>query len=110
MIPVEKMGKWIEQYQSWRSFVFDSYNIRFNELLESIDNLAFRNMHDRIHKYLKDKSLIVKSKIVEGTHQEIAYDLNTSRVVVSRLLKSLEKEGKVKLSRNKIEMLSGFFA
>lgn len=109
MVPVTYMGKWIEKYHSWRSFVFDSYNIRFNELLESIDNLAFRNMHDRIHKYLKDKSLIIKSKVIEVTHQDIAYDLNTSRVVVSRLLKSLEREGKIKLFRNKIEVLSDFF-
>ena len=110
MIPVKYMGQWIEKYHSWRSFVFDSYNVRFDELLESIDNLAFRNMHERIQKYLEDKSLIGKSKIIEATHQEIAYDLNTSRVVVSRLLKALEKKGLIKLYRNKIEMMSGFFA
>lgn len=105
MIPVKKMDEWLEHYKSWRSFVFDSYNTRFNELLESIDNLAFRNMHDRLFKYLNDKVLINKSESIDATHQEIAYDLHTSRVVISRLLKSLENEGKIKLYRNKIEVL-----
>ena len=106
MIPVANMAIWIEKYHSWRTFVFDSYNTRFNELLEAIDNLAFKNMHDRLHKYLKDKVLVNKTEMVDATHQEIAYDLHSSRVVISRLLKALEKEGLIKLSRNKIEVLS----
>ena len=105
LIPAQNMAKWIEQYPSWRTFVFDSYNTRFNELLESIDNLAFRNMHDRLYKYLKDKALVNKSESIDTTHQEIAYDLHTSRVVVSRLLKALEREQLIKLYRNKIEVL-----
>ncbi len=93
MIPVKKMEAWIEKYSTWRAFVFDSYNTRFNELLEAIDNLAFKNMHDRLFKYLKDKVLVNKSQIIDTTHQNIAYDLHTSRVVISRLMKALEKEG-----------------
>ena len=106
MIPVAYMAKWIEKYHSWRTFVFESYNTRFNEMLEAIDNLAFKNMHDRLHKYLKDKVLVNKTEIVDATHQEIAYDLHSSRVVISRLLKALEKEGLIKLYRNKIEVLN----
>lgn len=106
MIPVKYMAIWLEKYNSWRTFVFDSYNTRFNELLEAIDNLAFKNMHERLLKYLKDKVLINKSEMVEATHQDIAYDLHSSRVVISRLLKSLEKEGHLKLFRNKIEVLN----
>lgn len=105
MIPVAKMEQWIEKYSTWRAFVFESYNTRFNELLESIDNLAFKKMHERLHKYLKDKVLINKSQIVETTHQGIAYDLHTSRVVISRLMKALENEGLIKINRNKIEVL-----
>ena len=106
MIPVKYMDIWISEFPAWRAFVFESYNTRFNELLEAIDNLAFKNMHERLRKYLKDKVLITKSPLLEATHQEIAYDLHTSRVVISRLLKSLEKENVIKLYRNKIEVLS----
>jgi len=105
LIPVEKMGEWTKKYQGWMTFVFESYNHRFNELLESIDNLAFTNMHDRLYKYLKNKVLVTKSTTLDATHQAIAYDLNSSRVVVSRLLKSLEKEGKIKIYRNRLEVL-----
>jgi CRP/FNR family transcriptional regulator len=105
LIPVEKMGEWMRKYKSWMAFVFDSYNTRFLEMLGAIDNLAFNNMHDRLYKYLKDKVMINKSTTVYATHQEIAYDLHTSRVVVSRLLKSLEKNEKIKLYRNKLEVL-----
>ena len=105
LIPVEYMSTWIKKYQSWISFVFESYNNRFNEMLEAIDNLAFVNMHDRLYKYLKNKVMVNKSTLIEVTHQDIAYDLNTSRVVISRLLKALEKEGRIELSRNKLEVL-----
>lgn len=105
MIPVEYMASWIQKYKGWLSFVFDSYSNRFTEMLEAIDSLAFSNMHDRIYRYLKDKVLVTKTTELDVTHQEIANDLHSSRVVISRLLKSLEKEGKIKISRNKLEVL-----
>ncbi len=105
IIPVEFMSIWLQKYDGWRSFVFDSYSNRFLELLEAIDSLAFSNMHDRIYRYLKDKVLVTKSTELEVTHQEIANDLHSSRVVISRLLKGLENEGKIKISRNKLEVL-----
>jgi CRP/FNR family transcriptional regulator len=105
LVPVEKMGEWTRKYKGWMSFVFESYNNRFNEMLEAIDSLAFSNMHDRLFKYLKNKVLVNKSTTLDVTHQEIAYDLHTSRVVVSRLLKSLEKANKIKMFRNKLEVL-----
>lgn len=105
LIPVEKMADWIKKYPGWMSFVFESYNNRFKELLEAIDSLAFSNMHDRIHRYLKDKVLVARSTELDVTHQEIANDLHSSRVVISRLLKSMENEGKIKISRNKLEVL-----
>ena len=105
MIPVEYMASWIQKYRGWMSFVFDSYSNRFTEMLEAIDSLAFSNMHDRIYRYLKDKVLVTKTTELEVTHQEIANDLHSSRVVISRLLKSLENEGKIKISRNKLEIL-----
>lgn len=104
-IPVEKLEEWMVKYPSWRSFVIDSYNIRLNEMLEAIDTLAFMKMDQRLFKYLIDKVQIMRSTTLNTTHQEIAVDLNTSRVVISRLLKQLENEGKIKLYRNKIEVV-----
>ena len=104
-IPVEKMAEWTRKYNGWMSFVFESYSNRFNEMLESIDRLAFSNMNDRLYKYLKSKALVNKSTTLDVRHQDIAYDLNSSRVVISRLLKSLENEEKIKIYRNKIEVL-----
>ena len=104
-IPVEKLEEWMVTYPSWRSFVIDSYNIRLNEMLEAIDTLAFMKMDQRLFKYLIDKVQIMRSTTLNTTHQEIAYDMHTSRVVISRLLKQLENEGKIKLHRNKIEVL-----
>ncbi len=99
-IPVHKMEEWIVKYPSWRRFVFDSYNNRLNEMLESIDNLAFTNLEGRLYKYLKDKALINSSSELKITHHQIAADLNSSRVVISRLMKKLENEGKITQDRN----------
>ncbi|MDA9169080.1 Crp/Fnr family transcriptional regulator [Crocinitomicaceae bacterium] len=104
MIPVTKMSEWISDYQEWKAFVFDSYSNRLNEMIISIDSLAFMNMNERIHKYLKDKVTVNKELEIFVTHQEIANDLHTSRVVVSRILKRLEKEKRIVMSRNKIAL------
>ena len=105
MIPVAKMEEWLGKYKSWRNFVFNSYNSRLKEMLSTIDSLAFMNMDERIISYLIDKSKIAKSKEIQVTHQDIAYDLHTSRVVVSRLLKALENKGRIRLHRASIELL-----
>ena len=105
MIPVTKMEEWLGKYKSWRSYVFTSYNNRLKELLTAIDNLAFMNMDERLLNYLYDKSKINNSREINATHQEIAYDLHTSRVVISRLLKALENKGTIRLHRAAIELL-----
>ena len=105
MIPVEKMEEWLTKYKTWRNFVFDSYNVRLNEMLEAIDTLAFMNLDERLYKYLTDKAKVIGNTEIKNTHQEIAYEMHTSRVVISRLLKALELKGKIKLHRNKIEIL-----
>ena len=105
MIPVEKMEEWLTKYKTWRNFVFDSYNVRLNEMLEAIDTLAFMNLDERLYKYLTDKAKVIGDTEIKNTHQEIAYEMHTSRVVISRLLKALELKGKIKLHRNKIEIL-----
>ena len=105
MIPVEKMEEWLTKYKTWRNFVFDSYNVRLNEMLEAIDTLAFMNLDERLYKYLTDKAKVIGDTEIKNTHQEIAYEMHTSRVVISRLLKALELQGKIKLHRTKIEIL-----
>lgn len=105
MIPVGKMEEWSSKYKTWRNFVFSSYHNRMMEMLESIDNIAFNNMDERLDYYLQDKVDIINSKKLQTTHKEIAQDLHTSRVVVSRLLKKMEKNKRIKLHRNFIEVL-----
>ena len=75
-------------------------------MLSAIDNLAFMNMEERLLNYLSDKSLVNSTQHIQNTHQEIAYDLHTSRVVISRLLKALENKGKIRLNRASIELLN----
>lgn len=105
MIPVQKMEEWMANFHTWRSFVLNSYQLRLNEMLETIDTIAFLKMDERLMKYLRDKAKIIQDDCIETTHQQIAYDLHTSRVVISRLLKALENENKIKLHRNHIKVI-----
>jgi CRP/FNR family transcriptional regulator, anaerobic regulatory protein len=106
MIPVEFVEQWMEKYPGWKSFVFGTYQKRFEEMLSTIDNIAFKKMDERLLDYLEKKSETLSNNSINITHEEIARNLGTSREVVSRLLKQLERMGEVKLSRNKIELLS----
>jgi CRP/FNR family transcriptional regulator len=106
MIPVEYVEKWMEKYPSWKSFVFGTYQKRFEEMLNAIDSIAFKKMDERLLEYLERKKNTLKTKELIITHEEIANDIGTSREVISRLLKQLERMGEIKLYRNKIELLS----
>jgi len=105
MVPMGLIDQWMAKYQSFRKFIIDSYQERFDELMLMIDSIAFMNMDERLMKYLLDKKQSSASFEIEKTHQQIATELNTSRVVISRLLKKLEKEEKIELHRNRIEVL-----
>jgi CRP/FNR family transcriptional regulator len=105
LIPIENMELWMAKYSSWRNFVLESYNSRFNEMLTSIDSLAFDNMDQRLKKYLRDKAMIARGADLIITHADIANDLHSSRVVISRLMKKLEIEGIIKQRRNLVEVL-----
>jgi len=106
MVPVGKMEEWTAKYKSWRNFVFESYHNRINELLTTLDSIAFYQMDERLVQYLKEKARVKNENILKNTHQDIAYDLHTSRVVISRLLKKLEQMGKIELHRNYLKILN----
>jgi len=104
-IPMRYMDEWMSRYQSWKNFVMTTYDFRMLELVKTIDSIAFKKMDERLLEYLDKKVETSGSKTVSVTHQQIAYDLNASREAISRLLKQMEKEGMVKLGRNKIEVI-----
>ena len=104
-IPSSKMDEWFERFPEWKFFVMGSYKARFDELLSTINSIAFTQLDERLVKYLLEKSKIHGSNTLKTSHQEIATDLNSSREVISRLLKHLERSGKVKLARNIITIL-----
>lgn len=104
MIPAFYMDEWMK-YPSWRRFIFSSYSQRFEEMLNAVDSLAFMKLEERLMGYLLDCQQSAGDFAINKTHQEIAGDLNTSRVVISRLLKKLELKGKIELHRNKIEIM-----
>jgi CRP/FNR family transcriptional regulator len=105
MIPIEKISNWMNTYKTWQNFVLQSYQERMQELLEAVDTIAFLNMDERLLKYLKEKAIVNKNEVIQATHKEIANDLHTSRVVISRLLKALENKGEIQLNRNQIHLL-----
>lgn len=103
-IPIEYLDKWTHDYPEWREFIMMTYQKRFDELLETINSIAFSQLDERLIKHLKELSSIQKTNSVSTSHQEIATNLNSSREVISRLLKQMEKRDMVKLSRNVIEL------
>jgi len=105
-IPQTKAEEWMTIYPEWKAYIMRTYSHRFDELLNVIDSIAFQTMDQRLWKYLEKKFEASTDKVLKTTHQKIAEDLNTMREVVSRLLKALEKQGKVKLGRNKISLVS----
>lgn len=105
MVPVETMSEWISKYKSWYQFVIETYRSRFDEMLLTLDNVAFRSMDERLEFYLKRAQEATASSTIEISHQEIANELNSSREVISRLLKKMEQHGKVHLHRNAIQII-----
>ena len=105
VIPGKVADEWMLQYPSWKKFVMNTILDGFTEIVKSIDDVAFKKMDDRLVGYLKEKSKISGSALVNLTHQQIADELGTNRVVVSRLLKKLETDGRLLLYRNQIKLL-----
>lgn len=100
MIPIQYMDELMTRFKGWYNFVLETYRSRFEELLQVIDHIAFKNMDERLDWYLRNQSQYGKEIFL--THQQIANDLNSSREVISRLLKKLENQGRVELHRNSV--------
>ena len=105
-IPVECLDKWMSRFPSWKTYMMYAYRKRFDELLETIDAIAFMELDERIKRFFEARFKATGEKVFNGTHQDIAYQLNSSREVISRLLKKMEQKGMVKLSRNEIDFSS----
>ncbi len=105
-IPSSTSVKWYDSYASWRMFVLRTMDNRYDEIINALDSVAFKKIDERLMDYLKAKTEAVQSNILNITHQEIAYELSTSREVISRSLKQLEQKGILKLFRNKVEIFS----
>lgn len=106
IIPIQYMEEWMNKYPSWRSYILESYHQRMTELMQTIDAIAFLRLDERLDKYLKDQAKLLGSLEINYTHQRIADDLHSSRVVISRLLKQMESKKMIRLHRNRIVLKS----
>ncbi|MCB9256694.1 MAG: Crp/Fnr family transcriptional regulator [Chitinophagales bacterium] len=103
-VPSDLMEKWMMKYPAWNRFVLRVYNQRFDEVLDTLNEVAFHKLDERLLDYLDKQSYAMESKELNLTHAQIATELNTSREVISRLLKKLEQQGSITMSRNKIAL------
>jgi CRP/FNR family transcriptional regulator, anaerobic regulatory protein len=102
-IPVDVPEKWMSEYKSWKEFMMYSYKHRFDELLDTIDSIAFMKLDERLLRFFEERYRSTGKTSFQGTHQEIALQLNTSREVISRLLKSMERKNYIVTGRNSVD-------
>ena len=106
MVPLSAVEDWSSRFPSWRKFIFQSYHKRMEELLATVDSIAFDQLEKRLWAYLVEKKRVTKVSTLSITHQTIAQEMHSSRVVISRLLKRLEVNQKIRLHRNAIELIA----
>ncbi|MFH5885927.1 Crp/Fnr family transcriptional regulator [Halalkalibaculum sp. DA3122] len=104
-VPVDTINDWYRSDPVFRNFVLSTFQQRFEELLDILDQVAFQQIDQRLARFLQDRSSALERNILHITHQELAYELNSSREVISRLLKQMEKKGMVELGRNRIKII-----
>ena len=105
LIPADKAKEWVKKYPDWTEFIFDLYQKRFEELLDVVNSVAFQKIDTRLLHLIKQKTQLYQSKEISVTHQQLADELGITREATSRVLKQMEKENLLILSRNKIELL-----
>lgn len=102
-VPVELLDNWMTTYQTWKEYVMRSMQLRFDELLDALESIAFMKLDERLEKFFTDRYASTGSTVFEGSHQDVALAMNSSREVISRLLKQMEKKGLIGLSRGRID-------
>ena len=105
LIPFHYMDEWMRNYRSWRNFILQTYSARFEEMMATLDSVAFESLDTRLERYLQEKAKALDNPHFHITHQQIAQELNSSREAVSRLLKKMETRGNIKLGRNNITIV-----
>jgi len=105
VVPTRLLDEWSTRFRSWKAFVMHQYQRRFDDLLNVVDSIAFRKLDDRLWKALKDRAQRGGTNVVKASHQELADELHSSREVISRLLKQMEREGMVRMGRQQLELL-----
>jgi CRP/FNR family transcriptional regulator len=105
MLPMDKVKDFIKEYPEWLDYIFRLYHKRFEELLQVVNAVAFKKVDERLLGLLEKKAALTQSNTIHTTHEQLANELGTARAVVSRLLKQLELNNRVKLERNKITLL-----
>ena len=105
LIPAVKLREWITHYPSFNFYVYEMFNKRYLDLIDTINQLIFYRLDERLYNYLKEKTVLSGNSQVTITHQQIATDMGTAREVISRLLKKLELENKILTSRNQVKVL-----
>ncbi len=104
LLPAEKINKWIREFPALNDLFFRQYNLRYTEMLDTINSLLFGRMDQRLYQYLQEKSRLKGEKILDLRHKQIAAELGTAREVVTRVLKKLEQEGKIRQTEAGIEI------
>ncbi len=104
-LPMEKVSLFIKEYPQWLDYIFRLYHKRFEELLDIVNAISFKKVDERMLALLNRKAGLTGNKTINTTHEQLANELGTARVVVSRLLKQLEENGVVQLGRNKISLM-----
>ncbi len=104
-LPMDKVSLFIREYPQWLDYIFRLYHKRFEELLDIVNAISFKKVHERLLNLLNKQSELTQSKIIQITHEQLANELGTARVVVSRLLKQLEENGVLQLGRNKRSLM-----
>lgn len=105
LILLSCMDKWMLQYKSWYEFVFETLRKRVQLLFNTIDTLAFLKTSERLIYYLKNHEQALQSKNIPITRTDIAREMNSSREVITRLLKKLAAKGRIKLHRHHVEII-----